>query len=424
METKTQGRYLAAVRSGIMAMEGHRLVLACLALGGLAGCRSAPVPELPTYGPVEARYAPATGTDNAFDGYALAALAVEGLAGRDLSRVSFTPEQRLSEQKRCEPYVRQIARAATRSCRFEFTPRGTFDPVPYARGWRLLGDCLCWDLQQAVVANSLDRAVSDAILATRFGFDLTGGGAVEATVGLHIVDDARRALLPALDRLSAKQLRTLESGLKGALERRPPISQAIDNERADTHQAIQDLQDHARGGTLASFETAFGPDVREPIEYLQNLGPDDPKRAEFFKTLAEYTDALDAYAARIAGLPAVVREKVAAPPLPSNRAWRRLAKYVALAPLPLLRIDDVTLARTRLFVIVAELERRRKLGMPLPASLGGFSKPLSIDPYTGAPFIYRTDGEDFKVYSVGQDGLDNAGQTDAAFLEPDLTLER
>ncbi len=35
---------------------------------------------------------------------------------------------------------------------------------------------------------------------------------------------------------------------------------------------------------------------------------------------------------------------------------------------------------------------------------------LPIDPHSGRPFIYRPDGGDFLLYSVGKDGIDNGGQ--------------
>ncbi len=87
-------------------------------------------------------------------------------------------------------------------------------------------------------------------------------------------------------------------------------------------------------------------------------------------------------------------------------------------------MDDATVARTRLMIIESELIRRRQLHMELPADLKGFSAPINVDPYTGRPFIYHAEGSDYTVYSVGVDGIDNAGQTDATFTTPDLKLER
>jgi hypothetical protein len=38
--------------------------------------------------------------------------------------------------------------------------------------------------------------------------------------------------------------------------------------------------------------------------------------------------------------------------------------------------------------------------------------------------VYRVDGRDFQVYSVGNDFKDDGGATNEFFDAPDLTLER
>jgi hypothetical protein len=407
-----------------MTTDGHRIFVAIFAICCLVGCRPAPIATYATFAPPAIEYVPATGTDNAFDGYALAAEGAQEAAGKYLSRASFTLGERQAAQKLLQPFTGRIAGAAKEPCEFEFSPRAPFVAVRYDRGWRLLGLCLYWNIQDAAAAGDFDRAVSYTVLATRFGFDLTGGGAIDASTGLHIADDARKALALYLDRLSPEQLRALEDGLKAALLRKAPVTQTIGHEKADMMAIVQSIQEHFRDGTLDQIEQAFGPDSREPISYLKDLQPTDPKRIRFFKGLAEYADSVASYADKLAATPVVNRAKIPGPDVPVDRAWRRLAKYVVRAPLPLVEINDVTLARTRLFVIEAELTRRRKLHMPLPPDLSGFTTPISIDPYTGTQFIYRTNGEDYLVYSVGKDGLDNAGQTDSAFLQPDLRLER
>jgi len=40
---------------------------------------------------------------------------------------------------------------------------------------------------------------------------------------------------------------------------------------------------------------------------------------------------------------------------------------------------------------------------------------MPIDPHTGRPFIYRPGSDEFLLYSVGKDGIDNGGRfTNAA----------
>ncbi len=408
-----------------MTREGHRLFLVFSSIVCLAGCHSAPIAEYAKFAEPANSYVPASGSENAFDLYAQTADSVERVAGKHLTRVWFTPGQKQDAQKLLEPYVHKVEAAERHACNFQFSPKGPFDRTRYQRGWRLIGWCFYWDIQDACAAGDFDKAVRTTVLATRFGFDLTGGGAVDASTGLHIVDDARKALAYYLGRLSPSQLRALEEGVKAAINGKPPISQTISNERSDTMQAIQTLQEQYRDGKLDRFVDEFGSDVREPISYLKDLQPTDPKRAQFFKSFADYADENVAYAKKLAETPAIGRDKVVKPVMPTDHPWRRLAKYFVHAPIPLIKLNDITTARTRLLIIEAELTRRQKLHMGLPNDLSGFLPSITIDPYTGNPMIYVSDHvDDYKVYSVGADCVDNGGQTDSAFLQPDLKLER
>ena len=81
------------------------------------------------------------------------------------------------------------------------------------------------------------------------------------------------------------------------------------------------------------------------------------------------------------------------------------------------------MARTRLLILYAEVFRFNKNGKPFPRSLAAFSPELTIDPYSGAPLIYSADTAQFSIYSVGSNGQDDGGDTDATFTKPDLKLE-
>ncbi len=94
-----------------------------------------------------------------------------------------------------------------------------------------------------------------------------------------------------------------------------------------------------------------------------------------------------------------------------------------IAAEPLLKIQDSTVARTRLAILTCEILKDVKTNQAAPKDLSGFSKDLSLDPYTGRNFAYRSSGPIFEVYSLGADGIDNAGDTDESFFAPDLRLE-
>src|SRR5262249_13867325 len=44
-----------------------------------------------------------------------------------------------------------------------------------------------------------------------------------------------------------------------------------------------------------------------------------------------------------------------------------------------------------------------------PDTLGQLETPLPLDPFSARPFQYRRAGDDFLLYSVGEDGDDDAG---------------
>jgi hypothetical protein len=88
-------------------------------------------------------------------------------------------------------------------------------------------------------------------------------------------------------------------------------------------------------------------------------------------------------------------------------------------------MEDSTLARTRLLIIEATILQKVKSGDSAPKDLSEFPAPIRTDPYSGDQFIYRADGKDYRVYSVGADFRDDGGETDwDTYSTPDLKLER
>jgi hypothetical protein len=49
---------------------------------------------------------------------------------------------------------------------------------------------------------------------------------------------------------------------------------------------------------------------------------------------------------------------------------------------------------------------------------------VRTDPYSGRGFVYRVDGADYRLYSVGADIKDDGGETDETYTAPDLMLEK
>jgi hypothetical protein len=270
------------------------------------------------------------------------------------------------------------------------------------------------------MASDFDKAISSAIVATKFGFDLSGGGATDASLGLSIADDIRKAIAPYLVKMSAVQLDRLAKGMKSDLDAKPPIINAVKNEEENVLQAIQYLQDALKGGTLKTVQDNLGPDVNEAIRYLVDLNGNTRKRTTYFEGLAKAADIEFAEVSQDCDLPTVSRPK---PNTKIDAPWKKLAKYIYGAARPLLDINDATVARTRMLILYAEIDRMGLQNKGYPQKLDGFTKALTIDPYSGAEFPYHSDQAEFSLYSVGKNGRDDGGDSDATFSQPDLRLE-
>ena len=72
---------------------------------------------------------------------------------------------------------------------------------------------------------------------------------------------------------------------------------------------------------------------------------------------------------------------------------------------------DETDARNRLILIALKIRGYRLRHGSLPASLDplGIDSSLLIDPYTGGRFLYKPQGADYLLYSVGPDLKDDGG---------------
>ncbi len=392
-------------------------------LGWLAvGCSHGKEPPDPVWAKPSAAYVPARSSRNAFDGYALAALEAERNAGPLLSRINFTGRYRREAEIACKKAIQVVERATTLPCQVEFRPVDPFAAPPFQRGWRLLGRLFAWRIERAASSDEPGKALGPFLDATKFGFDLTGGAASDASLGFSIVDEARRALTPAINNLGAGQLGELAAKLTLILRSRPPLEATIRHELQNMLAAVQFVLDCTVAQKFEVLERALGPSVKESIAYLKEKGPKRVYREQFFRGFAQEAEEECNNVIDRLGKPAA--ERTSFPDLKSlHRPWRRFAPHFLLTARSLLSVQDRTIARTRLLIIESRILQAIKVRKGAPTSLGEFSRDLTTDPYSGKAFVYHANGTDYRLYSVGQDLKDDLGDTDETSSSPDLWLE-
>ena len=399
-------------------MEGARRLLLFLVLA-TSGCHGSGDAPYGSFAPAPTPYVPRSIGGNAFDAYVLAAgetqAAIATLGYDPLRRTFFTPAQRKTLLKALAPALRRVA-AARGTCDFHYVPVRPGETQPGRAAWRLLGRALRWRVDDDLV-DSAANAVANAAVAFRFANDLCGGGPADRTLGVEIAEDAREAILPALDRLDPAGLHRLADAVKTGLNRRPPLEGTLTNGDADADLAIQTLQDAYRADDYAEMKGVLGRDFRD-LESIRDLK--GAKRAAFFDGLETTRRELSKAWHAAATLPASRRADVLDVKLRGDKARRAFARHFFLIGKPLLVIEDRSVARLRLLVLEAELRRVVRVAHRAPLSLDRVSPPWAIDPYSGSAFGYLPDGTEFRVYSIGENLRDDLGDTDAAGLEPDI----
>ena len=384
-----------------------------------AGCRTPAAPTYPTWVPPE----PTTVGSGKQATYLRAAEAAVEAAPEAATRVFFTPDRRKAVVRATAGAVGLVQQAVGQSGEWIHTPHAPFTSRSEQAGWRLIGRALVWRIEDALDRKDDAGAVGLAIVATQFGADLCSGDATDASLGFAIMADARRAVAPHLTRFQSSDLQRLSQGVRRALERMAPPAQTLQNERTNMLAAVQAVQDAYRDNRLDDVGRKLLRDAAPAVERLQAMrSSDGDERVRYFEGMAGEADALVRHAMLCAGLPTQARPKP--PKFERERPWSALAKPFFSTWEPLLAVQDEGLARTRLFALECALLAQVKRERQAPDSLKAFEPPLTLDPYTGEPFVYRSDGGVFRIYSVGADYRDDGGDTDEAFSQPDLKLER
>ena len=405
-------------------MEGLRFArLVLLSALLVAGCGQQVSLPYEKWAEPEPPYSPAASSDNAYDAYARAAADVETSCAQYLDRNFFTPAMKQKCIVLMGDALSRVQRAAGRKSLFQFRTHKPGQRPPFQKGWRLLGRAMVWQIEQAAIDGDYKTAAKRTSEAISFGFDLVGGGALDASLGLTIVDEARGAIATSLARMDEDALLSLKEGVTTALLSRPLLVQALENERKNMRAAVQFVQDSMREGKWEVIQRLMGRDSKPAIDYLNQVRKDEPKRAAYFKAFAAEAKAEVDWLIEQSKLPAYKRSSQGPEDGAAERPWRRFARHFFMTGRPLLSQEIKTLARTRLLALHAAALYSVRINRSGLDGLESFPVMIRTDPYSGASFIYRGQGSDFRIYSVGTDCRDDGGETDESFAAPDMLLE-
>jgi hypothetical protein len=216
----------------------------------------------------------------------------------------------------------------------------------------------------------------------------------------------------------------MAEGVKKIYLDRPRIDRCARTAARDMLVQVQRVQDSYRDQDYRWIEQTLGDQAKEPIAYLSDLHEQtDQKRVQFFEGFADEARRAGTALQREADLPLRIRVAQEQPAPTGQRPWKRLARAFFDIGKPVLDMNDATCARTQLLILESEIRAGLKTRGQTPPDLSGFTKTLTVDPYSGDTFVYRTDGREFKLYSVGKNLVDDNGETDETFTTPDLMLE-
>ena len=393
-----------------------------------AGCSSQAPVALSEAAREETPYIPQSGSGNGFDAAALAGMSAVRLTPTLIDRVSFGPDMKVKAIKQAGPALSQAEQSLRKPFKYEFRVVSPRKEVPWRKGWVMLGRCWIWQIEAAVKQKNWPLAAQKTIVATRFGARLCGGDAEDASLGITIANDARALIAPQLSKMSQASLKALSAGLDQAMRDLPPADETIQHELQRGKMTIQEVIDAYEARKLDDLTKQYGRSVKDAISFLKEKVK-GPAAREYFDGFVREAEMLSSEAIVDSKEPASPRanEDPFDPKNPRwkgiKRPWRGLMPHVLVGQKLFVQQRAEFLTRTRLMYLVSVIEFSIKVTGKAPKDLKKISQRNSIDPYSGNPFYYRAEAENYKLWSVGKDGVNNGGSSTHFHQSPDMTLE-
>ena len=353
-----------------------------------------------------------------FAAYMEAAHLTAAAAPTSVTRSTFTAGDKAKLIHQLRGAVSKIELGTRSKCEFiPGVPRSDAE-LERLKAWRLIGRVLVWKVEDAVANDNWDTAITWATVALRFGIDLSQGGGQETSLGYTIASEARKMIAPHLANLSPSQLTRLAESTEASLKRADRKS-ALEREREQMLYSVQLVQDSYLKKNWQTLETLMFKDGREAIDYLK--GVDEEESGAYFAGMAAEANEIADQVAADSDLGARERKPLELDDRP-DRPWKRFSKHFFRFSETLLSLSDEFYARTKLLALNARLLAAVKAKGAAPTKLPG-DEELKTDPYSGEPFVYRSSGSDYIIYSVGEDMRDDGGDTDEGAFRPDLRLD-
>ncbi len=334
-------------------------------------------------------------------------------------RASFTPGQKEAAMARCSPLWEKIREAQQDKIAFVFEPYPPLSPPVERRAWRFLGRVLVWQIEKLLQEKKKEQAISLFALGLRLGADLSGGDAMDADLGYTLMEDCLRVLWARFPELTPAQLRWVHRTVQEVILGMPSLELVLRHEQATMLRCVEAVQEWYLQGRLEELERGLGQDGSRVIRYLERLrSAPISEQVRFFEGFAMEARREIEYWVQEVGKPPHLW---ADPPQPSGeRPWWRLARHFFGGARFLRRRWVTNQAWLRLFAVDSALYARVVQGSPLPADLSGFSPSLRTDPFSGADFLYYPFRGSYRLYSVGENGLDDGGVMSEGALKQDL----
>jgi hypothetical protein len=343
--------------------------------------------------------------DAGYKAYVWAAESVETRAQKYIGRTAWSPDQRDHIVSSSSDAIRIVAGAESPD--FGRTWDNPFGFRKHTRGWRTLGRALAWRAEAAIKNEDYADARYCLSVSLKVANALSGSDAHDAAMGSEILDECMSAIWPALPRFPAGTLQLVSADVRQMLERGPPIEQAVAKERNLMMAQVAWVRDRYQERDFATISETLGESIGPALKFLKELAaaPAEEQRAYFTNFVAEVDADINTYEERLKSAPVEWKDEEKKP----TRAWMRFSNSFGTPWRVFVKQRAEVRTRLRLLAIDAALLGMFKASGSVPSNLEGFPASLRSDPYSERNLVFVSRGVDYKLYSVGPNGIDDGG---------------